>query len=152
MNLFDNSIRTYEGIRESRESIYHFLNRSARPEYEETRNLLEKWFQDYPEPYNLELSKRIYSKLDEDHLGAFFELYCYAWLHYQGFVAKPQQIVDVTKGNPIDFLVQSADTPLFYLEATVAMEVNTTAVSHRMLRELWNRLDTLQEPNFSSCA
>ena len=53
MQLFDNSIRTYEGLREPQESIYHFLSRSARPKYEETRNLLEKWFQDYPEPYNL---------------------------------------------------------------------------------------------------
>jgi len=148
MQLFTSNIRTYEGFREPRESIYHFLSRSSLPKYEETRNILEKWFQDYPEPYNLELSKRIHSKLDEDHLGAFFELYCHALLHYQGFVAKPQQIVDVTKGNPIDFLVQSANAPLFYLEATVAMNVNTAAVSHGMLRELWNELDTLQEPNF----
>ena len=148
MKLFDDSVRAYEGLREPRESIYQFLNCSARPEYEETRNLLEKWFQDYPEPYNLDLSKRIYSKADEDHLGGFFELYCYAWLHHQGFVVKPQQIVDVTKGNPIDFLVRSADAPLFYLEATVAMDVNTAAVSQRILRELWNGLNTLQEPNF----
>ena len=148
MELFDDIVRTYEGFREPRESIYQFLNRSARPEYEATRNLLEKWFQDYPQPYSLDLSKRMYSKLDEDHLGAFFELYCYAWLRYQGFVVKPQRIVDVTKGNPIDFLVQSADTPLFYLEATVAMDVNTADVSQRILRELWNGLNTLQEPNF----
>ncbi len=148
MKLFDDSVRTYEGPSEPRESIYQFLNRSARPEYEETRNLLEKWFQDYPEPYNLELSKRIYSKSDGDHLGAFFELYCYALLHYQGFVGKPQQIVDPTKGKPIDFLVQSADTPLFYLEATCAMDVEKAPVSQRMIRELWDRLNTLQEPNF----
>jgi hypothetical protein len=148
MKLFDDSVRSYEGFREPRESIYQFLNRSALPEYEETRNLLEKWFQDYPEPYKLDLSKRIYSKADEDHLGGFFELYCYAWLRHQGFVVKPQQVVDATKGNPIDFLVQSADAPLFYFEATVAMDVNTAAMSHRMLRELWNGLNALQEPNF----
>ncbi len=53
MKLFDDNVRTYDGLREPRESIYQFLNRSARPEYEETRNLLEKWFQDYPEPYNM---------------------------------------------------------------------------------------------------
>ena len=42
MKLFDDSVRTYEGLREPQESIYSILNRSARPEYEETRSLLEK--------------------------------------------------------------------------------------------------------------
>jgi hypothetical protein len=148
MKLFDDGIQTYNGIREPRESIYQFLNRSAQSKYEQARNLLEKWFQDYPEPYRSDLGKRIRSKLDEDHLGAFFELYCYSLLRYQGYNVKPQQVVDQTKGNPIDFLVQSIDTPLFYLEATVAMDVNTASVSQRILRELWDALNTLQEPNF----
>src|SRR5438067_2334674 len=65
MKLFDDSVRTYEGLRGPRESIYQFLNRSARPEYEATRTLLEKWFQDYPEPYNLDLSKRMCSDIDD---------------------------------------------------------------------------------------
>jgi ubiquinone biosynthesis protein COQ9 len=34
------------------------------------------------------------------------------------------------------------------LEATVAMDVETAPVSQRILMELWQRLDMLQEPNF----
>lgn len=148
MKLFNDGVRTYEGYREPQESIYAFLNRSARQEYAATRDLLERWFQDYPSAYHLDLCKRICSKLDRDHLGAFFELYGDALLRHQEFVSKPQQVVDKMKGNPIDFLVQSTDTPLFYLEATVAMDVETAPVSQRILMELWQRLDTLQEPNF----
>src|SRR5260370_39830532 len=128
MKLFDDNVRSYDGLREPRESIYQFLNRSARPEYEETRHLLEKWFQDYPEPYKLNLSKEFCSKPDKQHLGAFFELYCYSLLRVQGFDIKPQQVVDKMKGNPVDFLINSADTPLFYLEATVAATLNKTSI------------------------
>jgi hypothetical protein len=146
--LFNNGIRTYEGFKEPQESIYAFLNRSAQQKYAATRDLLESWFQDYSAAYHLDLYKRIRSNLDRDHLGAFFELYCDALLRHQEFVSKPQQVVDEAKGNPIDFLVQSADTPLFYVEATVAMDVDTAPVSQRILVELRQRLDTLQEPNF----
>ena len=148
MKLFDDSVRTYTASKEPRESIYRFLNRSAQSIYEETRNILETWFQDYPKDYQLDMHKRICSKLDNDHLGAFFELYSYAMLRYQGFVTKPQQIVDKVKSNPIDFLAQSVDTHLFYLEATVAMDIDTSSVSQGTIRELWNALDSLQEPNF----
>src|SRR6266566_561000 len=148
MKLFDDSVRTYEGLREPRESIYQFLNRSARLEYEETRNLLERWFQDYPEPYKLNLSKEFRSKPDKQHLGAFFELYCYSLLRVQGFDIKPQQVVDKMKGNPVDFLIKSVDTPLLYLEATIAADVNTAAVSHRILWQLHDVLSTIHEPNF----
>src|SRR5258708_12025910 len=122
MQLFDDSVRTYEGFKESRESIYQFLNRSAQPEYEATRNLLEKWFQDYPEPYKINLSKEFRSKPDKQHLGSFFELYCYSLLRVQEFAINPQQVLDKMKGNPVDFLIKSSDSQLFYLEATVAAD------------------------------
>ncbi len=148
MKLFDNGVRTYEGFREPQESIYQFLNRSRRLEYEETRNLLEKWFQDYPEPYKLNLSKEFRSKPDQQHLGAFFELYCYTLLCVQGFDVKPQQVVDERMGNPIDFLVESAGTPLFYMEATVATDSDKASISQKILRQLHDALDTINVPNF----
>jgi len=148
MKLFDDSVRTYEGLREPRESIYQFLNRSARPEYEETRSLLEKWFQNYPEPYKLNLSKEFRSKPEKQHLGSFFELYCYSLLRVQGFDIKPQQVVDKMKGNPVDFLIKSADTPLFYLEATVAADSDKASISQKILWQLYDALSTINEPNF----
>jgi hypothetical protein len=148
MQLFDDIVRTYEGFKESRESIYQFLNRSARPEYEATRDLLEKWFRDYPEPYKINLSKEFRSKPDKQHLGAFFELYCYSLLRVQGFDIKPQQVVDKMKGNPVDFLIKSADTPLFYLEATVAADSDKASISQKILWQLYDALSTITEPNF----
>jgi len=148
MKLFDDGVRTYEGLREPRESIYQFLNRSARPEYEATRNFLEKCFQDYPEPYKLNLSKEFRSKPDKQHLGAFFELYCYSLLRVQGFDIKPQHVVDNMKGNPVDFLIKSADTPLFYLEATVAADSDKASISQKILWQLHDALSTINEPNF----
>ncbi len=148
MKLFDDSERTYEGLKEPRESIYQFLNRSALPEYEETRNLLESWFQDYPAPYELNLSKEFRSKPDKQHLGAFFELYCYTLLRAQKFDVKPQQVVDEMKGNPVDFLIKSADAPLFYLEATVAADSDKASISQKILWQLQDALSTINEPDF----
>lgn len=148
MQIFDDCVRTYEGFKEPRESMYQFLNRSARPEYEETRNLLEKWFQDYPEPNKPNLSKEIRSKPDKQHLGAFFELYCYTLLHAQGFDVKPHQVVDKMKGNPVDFLVKFADTPLFYVEATVAADSDKASISQKILWQLQDALSDIDVPNF----
>lgn len=148
MRLFDNNVPTYSGFKELHESLYAFLNRSALPEYEETRNLLESWFEDYPEPYNLNLGKEFRSKPDKQHLGAFFELYCYTLLRTQEFDVKPQQVVDEMKGNPVDFLIKSADVPLFYLEATVATDSDKASISQKILWQLHDALSTIDEPDF----
>lgn len=148
MKLFDDSVRTYEGFKEQRESIYQFLNRSVKPEYEESRNLLERWFQDYPEPYKVNLNREFRSKPDKQHLGAFFELYCFSLFRAQEFDVYPQHVVDKIKGNPIDFLIKSSDTPLFYMEATVAADSDKASISQKILWQLQDALSTITEPNF----
>jgi hypothetical protein len=151
VQLFDNKVRTDQASIKPNESIYTFLNRSARTEYAATRQLLETWFLDYPadpEQPRKSLRGRFRSKEEDVHIPAFFELYCHTLLKKQGFLVYPEQVVDETVGRPIDFLVQSPDTSHFYLEATVAMDVKTAPVSQRILRQLWNGLNNLQEPNF----
>ena len=71
MQLFDDFQRTYEGFKEPRESNYAFLNRSARPEYERTRHVLEQWFLGYPEQHRHALKASFRSSTENTHLGAF---------------------------------------------------------------------------------
>lgn len=42
--LFDDISRNYKGIHDYTESIYKYLNRSARPSIQRIRNLLEELF------------------------------------------------------------------------------------------------------------
>ncbi len=78
MNLFDVGDRPYLGWHELFESCYAFLNRSAHPRFAKAREVLEEWFQDYPTHNQEKLSKDFRSSIDQQHLGAFFELYCYS--------------------------------------------------------------------------
>lgn len=156
MQLFDNKERTNQTFIKHDESIFTFLNRSARPEHEATRQLLETWFLDYAtnlerhksEQLRKNLRKKFRANEEDAHIPAFFELYCHALLKEQGYLIYPEQVVDTAVNRPIDFRVQSPDAPLFYLEAKVAMGVKEAPTSRRILSQLWSGLNKLQEPNF----
>ncbi len=147
MQLFDDFQRTYMGYQDPHESIYAFLKRSARPEYEQVRNVLESWFRDIPNDSHYALQRSFRSD-DQRHLGAFFEIYCHTLLKKQNFSVDLQQVVDQTSGNPIDFLARTSESPLFYLEATVALDSGNSLKSQRHLHQLKEALNTLNEPFF----
>jgi hypothetical protein len=148
MNLFDNVNRDYTGFKNPQESSFAFLNRTALPKFERTRTILESWFQDYPAAFQREIGTALRSGRDSQHWGALFELYCYALLRQQGFSVNVQQVVDAAVNKPVDFLVQVADDPQFYLEATVATDSNTALANQRKVWELIEALNTLNEPDF----
>ena len=56
--------------------------------------------------------------------------------------------MDEAINRPIDFLVQENDTPLFYLEATVATGAKGVLINQRKIWELIDALDPIDEPNF----
>ena len=148
MNLFDGGERNYTEYRAPQESNFAFLNRSALPKFERTRLLLERWFKECPAPYQAALGTSFRSNRNTQHWGAFFELYCHALLRHQGFAPCVQEIVDSRVNRPIDFLVQKAVTPLFYLEATIATDSNHALANLEKVWELIDALDILNEPNF----
>jgi hypothetical protein len=148
MNLFDVGDRSYRGWRDSFEPSYSFLNRSALPRFAKPCEVLEGWFQDYPTHNQEKLSKDFRSSIDQQHLGAFFELYCYSLLHHQGFDVSVEQIIDPTKRNPIDFLVQQDSKPLFCMESTVALDSNAKITNQKKIHELQEKLNSLSSPYF----
>src|SRR5690242_10494316 len=118
MRLFDTSERTYMGDKVHNESSYAFLNRSAQPMFAAARQWVEEWFAQYPPSYQPTLAKNFTADTYGPHLGAYFELYCFALLRAQRFEVRVEQVVDTAKRNPIDFLVGPLDSPRFCLEAT----------------------------------
>lgn len=148
MLLFDDGERSYTGYRVPQESSFAFLNRSGQPKFERTRILLENWFHKYPAAHQVALGTAFRSNEDTQHWGAFFELYCHALLRHVGFTSSVQMVADAAVNRPIDFLVQQNDTPLFYLEATVAEGAKAVLTNQRKIWELIDALDTLDEPNF----
>src|SRR5437016_1395 len=85
MSLFDRCAREYLGPAAHSEASYSILNRSARPEAQAVRTVLDAWFRCFPNESRADLRARFRRRDKRQHLAAFFELYCYALLNAQGF-------------------------------------------------------------------
>src|SRR5207253_4733053 len=115
-NLFDNIKRDYTGPALYDEPAFAFLNRSSQVRIQLVRQLLEGWFDDFPDRGKPDLRSRLRSKRDREHWGAFFELYCYCLLRRQGFMISLHPEADPTKTTRPDFLVEKNGMPAFYME------------------------------------
>lgn len=101
------------------ESSYDFLNRSAWPEAENIRNLLESWFTLYPATEKQKLKNEFMSATYSKHFGAWWELYVFAMYRALGYQVQvhpelPNSSIDTRP----DFLVSDGSTAV-YVECTV---------------------------------
>ena len=123
--LFDNIIRHYMGPAKRSETWFTYLNRSARPEVSRVRELLEKWFDIFSESED-GLNKRdlfrTFRNGDDGRavLSAFFEMYCHALLHHQGFTceARPH-----TQDKNYDFMVNRGTEPVFCVAGKIRRRI-----------------------------
>lgn len=145
LTLFDSAERSNLDAAAQAEAIFPYLNRTARKPMDIVREKLESWFVDFPADGQTELRARFRSKNDEDHLSAFFELYCHALLIAQGYRAEVHPTSCSAKADTRpDFLVFKSDEPIFYFEATSAHESKKEiAVKSRraQLHDAVNRID-----------
>lgn len=129
MNLFGTFERTYMGYVAEDESTYAYLNRTARPEFADARDILERWFAAYPQERQGALASNFKSSNYGPHLGAFFELYCFTLLRVQGFEVHVEQVVDALKDNPVDFVAGPIHSPSLCVESTVIADSEATTKS-----------------------
>jgi len=118
--LFDDIIRPDTDAPDQHEAAFAYLNRSGRPEGARVRQLLEKWLAHYPAYPRDALTARLRSMIDDQHLGAFFELFVHELL-----LAGGHQILEVEPtlphtGRSPDFLMQTKEGHRLYLECVFA--------------------------------
>jgi len=147
MILFSNTTRTEIDSAGYAESHFIYLDRSARPEAQEIRKVLENWFCRYPDSEKDNLIRRFRSKDDNNFLSAFFELYLhelFLCLNYS-VVVHPAAELGSTK-HP-DFLVKNQIGEEFYVEAVLAKDESDvdTASEARMnvVYDVINKLESL---------
>jgi hypothetical protein len=143
VKLFDEDERTNISYIADGESHYAYLNKTARPEFVAARDLLEDWFTAYPASAQATLASKFKSDKYGIHLGAFFELYCYALLKACHFSPLVEQVVTAEKGNPIDFVAGSLQAPDFCVESTVIADPDLTERNRQQLDTLKDRLNAL---------
>jgi len=146
-NLFDEIDRDYTGPVLYSESGFRYLNRSARPEAERIRNLLEQWFDHFPPEDQDDLRARFLSKDDRQHLAAFFEFYLHELLLQSGFTAEVHPALS-NKVTHMDFKVLKDREPLFYLEVTLATLSDVKASAKARENQVYGALNRMKSPNF----
>ena len=77
MKLFDSITRTDASPRRYTESIFDYLNRADRPDVERIRELVQAWFDDYPDDDKQKLENGFRESEHSEHLGAWWELYVF---------------------------------------------------------------------------
>lgn len=149
MRLFDTVERHDEGPAGYREPHFTYLNRSARPEVDRIREVLESWFARYPTQAQPDLGARFRSKSDPQYESAFFELFLHELLNRLGCRVRVHPKPAGGRATRPDFLVKSATGVRFYLEAAIATgESEAEAAQRSRVNVVYDALDRLNSPNF----
>lgn len=145
--LFNKMNRDFTGPRLYSESIFDYLNRSARLESKRIRKLLEQWFEGLSSEVQDELRARIRSKDDRQHLGAFYELYLHELLSKSGFSIEFHPTLNNKITHP-DFRVLKDGKPLLYLEATLAALSDKDMSAKAREEQVYDAINRMKSPNF----
>jgi len=148
LSLFDSIDRVDTGPAKHSEPSFEYLNRSGRPGAREVRNLLDKWFDRFPDDAKAEIRARFGSSDDHQHFSAFFELYLHEFLLSLGFAVQFHPSLPKAKTTHPDYLAWKSGKKLFYLEATIAGMSREEAAAKARENVVYDALDRMESPNF----
>lgn len=147
--LFDDIRRDYTGVAGYSEPEFVYLNRSARPEANLIRALLEVWFSRYPQAEAVDLRARFRSSNDLQHSSAFFELFLHELLLRLGLYPQIHPAVPLTTTRRPDFVIKSPLSKSFYMEAVVASNTSEDKYAARArMNVVYDSINRLHSPDF----
>lgn len=114
-----------------KESALAYLDRSARPEADGLRSLIEDWLNLYPAEEAPNLAARLRSPRDDQHRSAFFELLLHRLVHALGHRIPAVEPKLPHSWKSPDFLVESREGARFYLEGISTQGADLHAVLKR---------------------
>lgn len=141
-SLFDQFERTDSSPMEHGGNVFDFYNRVARPDWAQVRDVLEKWYSYYPDTDG-DLRGRFQSDREEQHLGAWWELYIFTFYRKLGYqIAVHPELPNGASQRP-DFLVTRDGTSM-YVECKMMLETAMTPNEADVL----NATDKVRHPDF----
>lgn len=149
MQLFDRIDRHDDSHQRHAESLFEYINRSARPDHARMREVLEAWFARYPEGTDARrLRGDLRSRPDSQYRSACFELCMHELLLRLGCSVEVHPQVPGTPRHP-EFAVVASSGERFFLEAVVATcETKLDAGRNRRAHRLWDALDGIDSRDF----
>lgn len=142
LRLFDLSVRTDHRHAYRSEPAFEFMNRSAWPAYENIREVLERWYADYPAGDKGDLRGR-FRNGDQSHAGAYFELFLHQVMRRLGLSPEVHPVPEIGKGRP-DFVITGARESTCYIEANVMFKRRWNSEDPRE-NELLEAIDAVAE-------
>ena len=144
MELFDPIERTDTGRATYSEAGFAYLNRSARTDVAQVRELLDAWFARYSSEHQPELASRFRAAGRRGLEPPFFELFLHELLLRLGFRPTVHPQLASTERRP-DFLVESDGATSFLLEAAVVSDEPREETAARRLED--GIYDSLNDSN-----
>jgi hypothetical protein len=147
MMLFDDFSRTNASPAAYIESTFDYLNRADRPEVERIREVVEEWFQHYPDVEKVELATRFRNPEYSEHVGAWWELYVFTLYRKLGCQVEVHPKMPGSNRRP-DFLVSCGDTS-FYVECTAVSPADNSGKPN-LKGQHWIQdcINQVLDPNF----
>jgi hypothetical protein len=148
MPLFDDIPRHETDVPDQHEGAFAYLNRSGRSEASRVRHLVEDWLARYPAHDRDALITRLRSTIDDQHRGAFFELFIHELLLARGHrILEIEPKLPHTRKSP-DFMVQAKEGHLLYLECVLATGRSQQEVAAQArLNQALTALDRTSSPH-----
>lgn len=143
--LFDVGARDSMRWKRNTEGIYSYLNQSSRPEWERSRSILEKWYQEFPEEARKDLRGRFRSD-GRDTESAFFEILLHEFFRKLGCDIEVHPDVPGTSRNP-DFLIRHGDQAL-YLEAVIRSQARSQFAYDIHTEDALDKLNAISSSHF----
>jgi hypothetical protein len=124
------------------ENIFDFYNRIDRPDWAHVRDELESWYRCHPDPDG-QLRAHFQGKRHDQHVGAWWELYVYAFFRKLGYEIIVHPELPNGRLDKPDFLI-SLDGSAAYVECKAVIERLRTAVEAAIL----DATNTASHPDF----
>jgi len=147
--IFEDIQRTERRPRRYSQSSFEFYSTSARPGMAAIRDLIERWYGQFPRDGKADIRGRFRSGDETGFQSAFFELYLCELCRGLGFIVEiyPGMEQHRRTSHP-DFRLSLGGKPVFYIEATLAQPSRTEIAANRRLAQLQDEIDRVCCPDF----
>lgn len=143
MKLFEDKLRTNHKPASSGENAYLYYDNNQQPKIVEIRNLLNKWFENYPEENKLELKQ----SFRNNFYTAFYELFIHEIFYCQGYELQIHPTLEDSNNKP-DFLAKKGKEE-FYIEATTVSYLSEIESKKQNFKQKFiDELNKINSPNF----
>ena len=143
IKLFNNTKEVIKGPANNNENAFNYYHKSDRKDISVIREILEKWFLNYPDNEKKELKNRFKKDMD----SAFFELFLFELFRCLNFKIEIHPKLKESKKRP-DFLIQK-DNFKAYVEAKICYDKSESEMAfERRQNEFYDSLNKTRIKGF----